>query len=206
MLTSIPSTRTTQPLARTSRRSLRQFLLCGIAICAPAWATTAYIGSFATANNTVDYTITTDGVLGTLASSDIVSVYLDVTGINAFPATVASGGEIYAQDLIATTASISFDFQDPTYAQSCFGGPASPNSCYATGIPMIFFDDIGTGYSNGAEGFQGPAGGEQIVFPSSPGDVIATIAPEPGTLVTMLGGSMILCLAAWKRYRQMRRS
>jgi hypothetical protein len=76
---------------------------------------------------------------------------------------------------------------------------------------MIYFDDVGTGFgnpywSNGVEGFQGPVGGEYIATPLSAGNVIATATPEPGTLLTMLGGSMILGLAALKRRRQARRS
>ena len=200
-------------MVRTSRLSIRRFLLCGLVICAPAYADITYVGSFDTATNTVTYSITTDGALGLLSQSDIVSVAFSDSGTNAFSTTVASGGPdtIYAQDLTATATTISFDFQDNNYAQSCFGGPASPNSCYAVNTPMIYFDDVGTGagnpyWSNGVEGFQGPAGEQYIATPLSAGDVIATATPEPGTMVATLVGSMILGLATWKRRRQARRS
>jgi hypothetical protein len=89
-------------MARTSSNSVRHFLLCGFVICAPAYANIVYDGSFTTANNTATYSITTDGVLGVLAASDIVSVFASVTGTLAFSGMTLDLTDMVVADLTAT--------------------------------------------------------------------------------------------------------
>ena len=189
-------------MGRTSRASLRHFLLCGFAICAPAYAgTITYFGSFTTASNTATYSITTDGVLGVLALSDIVSVSFSDTGSVGFSTLVASGAEIkiVGNDLSATASTLAFNFYDTNVARFIFGGPSfNPYIAFETSAQN--FNLIPPREIVNTNSVQ-----DEIFNPVVPGNVIAQ-TPEPGTWVTSLGGSIILALAASKRRRQERRS
>jgi len=185
-------------MGRTSRRSLRHFLLYGFVICAPAYADTTYVGSFTTANNTATYSITTDGALGTLAQSDILSASFSDTGTVAFSTMVASGIYLSGDDLSATALSLSFNFGDsgPTRFYLC------ASACGFSGgtTDWLFWDSAGGGWpTTGALGVVNESVAGEAFLESGQVGVIATATPEPASLVTTLVGSMILVLVALKR-------
>jgi hypothetical protein len=176
---------------------LRHLLLSGFVICAPASANIIYSGSFSTANNTVTYSVETNGAFGILTSSDIVSVSFSDAGTLAFSIVTASAAEIevIGTDLSATAETLAFDFDDQNVGRFIFGGLSfSPYVAFETSaqnlnvIPSREIVNIG-----------GP-NNEEIFSPAIAGDVIAQ-TPEPGTLIAMLAGSMMLSLPALKRFR-----
>lgn len=107
---------------------------------------------------------------------------------------MASEIEIVGNDLSATATTLAFDFSDTNAGRFIFGGPSF--------VPYVAFET--SAYNLGAIPSReivnlGGSSNEEIFNP----DQVIAQTPEPGTLVTTLGGLlMILGLAAWKRRRQ----
>lgn len=185
------------------RQLIRHFLLCGFAICATAYAENiTYNGSFTTADNTVSYSITTDGILGVLAQSDILSISFSDTGTLAFSTPEASGWALGGNDLSASGDSLIFDFADTAQGGFNFYAGTPENFCSSPCQAYVTFGDSAPDnpYSGASyEVIQEPSGSSELLDPAPPDQVIATASPEPGTLVMTLGGSTILGLAAFKR-------
>jgi len=189
---------------RTPQWSLGRFLLCGFAICASACADNiTYFGSFTTANNTVDYTITTDGVLGVLAISDIVSVSMSDTGTLAFSTTLGLTGLGYSfidpGDLVSTATTLVYlPPGAPLALLAICDNDCDHNIEFGvTADRSLYVEDV----SNAGLGVESTA-----LTALPPSGLVIAQTPEPGTLLPMLGGSLILGLAAWKRRRQALRS
>ena len=171
------------------------------AFCATAKAASiTYSGGFvdATGDN-VTYTITTDGLTGLLASSDILSATTQSIGPFAITfQTLPQSAIFYTGGLFATSTTLSYQFT-PLLSEFLSLGSG------AIGQGAVIFTSVDLGGGFGAEQVCTSAVSCAAFIPLTGTQVIATV-PEPGALATTLGGAILLGIAALKPRRKTQRS
>jgi hypothetical protein len=172
-----------------------------------AAGSTTYNISQAFGGASVTGTITTDGTLGTLSQSDVLSWDLTVDGLNGSslslfgsgtsgifpsggPITGNSGFWVYGSDLSASGPDLLFNFSggDGGYILSQLNGFYSSGEYYfcdltnPAGPCLVGASAITTIYTDTVNSVAGyPESGDQII-----GTAVTT--PEPGTLALLLSG------------------
>ncbi|HEX4135235.1 MAG TPA: PEP-CTERM sorting domain-containing protein [Bryobacteraceae bacterium] len=180
-----------------------KLLICGMSISTIGLADSfTYAGSFTTPDNTLDFTITIDTDSGTLTSSDFLSGTISDSGTLAFPsAPITIFGT--SDDLSATPTGIYYDF-----SATDFDITQIFSSYYVDGLQLRDSNSTFGCYADG------PGVGCGVVFgngnselsPGLTGDLLiaaaANDAPEPATIAMMLGGAVMMGIAALRRGRQ----
>ena len=175
----------------------RKALYIAFALCASCYAgPITYTGSVAGPNDTAYYTITTDGNITTpLESSDILSVSFYQTGRNPFGPTGPFGILLTGDDLTATPSELLFNFGGTD------SGSFELNDSGNDVLALLTVRVYGNPDPLEQTTFFPPSGGIIWFFQNNPSPVETIIAttPEPGTLATMLGGTILLGFAASRR-------
>lgn len=171
-------------MGRALAGSLAAVLLAGAASAANiTYAVNRTVGA-----GSVVGTITTDGTLGVLSASDIVSFNLELNGVGA-SYNLVSPANVYVSgvDLTATSHDLYFDFSGidggrfllqhgPEDGHTYYCAAASSADCIAgESVVPVFYSDASS----------------QIV-PRSGEQVIGVVVPEPAAWATMLLGFSLL--------------